>query len=245
MDAAALSIHNVRKSFAARRVLDDINLAVNEAELVGFVGLNGAGKTTLFKSVLDLCAITSGEIEIFGQSHRRPFARSRLMYLPERFTPPYFMTGYEFLDFACKLNKVDGKRAEFERAADEVELDAAALRRMVREYSSGMTRKIGLAACLLSQRPLLLLDEPLSGLDPLARSHFKNALLALKSAGRSVFFSSHDLAGLEGLCDRVAILHGGCIRFAGSPAECSATYRAASLEAAFLRAIEGGQVERH
>ena len=226
-------------------MLDDVSLTVDSAELIGFVGLNGAGKTTLFKSVLDLCAITSGEIEIFGETHRRPIARSRLMYLPERFIPPYFMTGYEFLDFACKLNKVEPKREEMGRVAAAVELDAAALKRMVREYSSGMTRKIGLAACLLSQRPLLLLDEPMSGLDPLARSHFKNALLALKSAGRSVFFSSHDLAGLEGLCDRVAILHDGRIRFAGSPAECCATYRAASLEAAFLYAIEGGPVERH
>lgn len=226
-------------------MLDDVSLTVDEAELIGFIGLNGAGKTTLFKSVLDLCAIESGEIEIFGESHRRSIARSRLMYLPERFTPPYFMTGYEFLDFACKLHKVNVKREEMERAAQAVELEAAALKRMVREYSSGMTRKIGLAACLLSNRPLLLLDEPMSGLDPLARNHFRNALLAFKSACRSVFFSSHDLAGLEGLCDRVAILHDGGIRFAGSPAECCATYRAASLEAAFLRAIEGGQIECH
>lgn len=226
-------------------MLDDVSLTVDEAELIGFIGLNGAGKTTLFKSVLDLCAITRGEIEIFGQSHRHPAARSQLMYLPERFVPPYFMTGYEFLGFACMLNKVKFKREEMDSAAQAVELEASALKRMVREYSSGMTRKIGLAACLLLQRPLLLLDEPMSGLDPLARTHFKQALLAFKSAGRSVFFSSHDLAGLEGLCDRVAILHDGRIRFAGNPAECCATYRAASLEAAFLCAIEGGQVERH
>lgn len=245
MDVPALSIRKLKKSFGARRVLDDVDLSVGEAQLIGFIGLNGAGKTTLFKSVVDLCAIESGAIEIFGQSHRRPAARSALMYLPERFIPPYFMTGYQFLDFACKLNKVDVKRAQFEGAADEVELERAALKRMVREYSSGMTRKVGLAACLLSQRPLLLLDEPLSGLDPLARSQFKNVLLTLKSEGRSVIFSSHDLGAAEDLCDRVAILHDGGIRFAGSPAECTATYRAASLEAAFLHAIEGGHVERH
>lgn len=248
MDAlgvTALSIRSVSKSFAAQRVLDSVDLEVGCAEIVGFVGLNGAGKTTLFKSVLDLCVISAGEIAIFGKSHRRPAARARLMYLPDRFIPPFFMKGCEFLEFAGKLNQLNLSCNEMNRAASDVGLEPAALSRMVRDYSSGMTRKLGLASCLLSARPLLLLDEPLSGLDPLARSEFKKALGKLKAEGRSVFFSSHDLAGLENFCDRIVVLHNGRIRFAGSPAECLATYHEVSLEAAFLRAIEGDQVEHH
>lgn len=239
--AAALSIRNVSKAFGAQRVLDGVDLDVGSAELVAFIGLNGAGKTTLFKSVLDLCAIAAGEIRIFGEPHRRRAARAQLMYLPERFVPPYFMTGYEFLDFACALSKRGVQRDEMDAAANEVELEPVALGRMVRDYSSGMTRKVGLAACLLSRRPLLLLDEPLSGLDPLARSQFKKALLKLKTAGRGVFFSSHDLAGVADVCDRVALLHKGRIQFAGSPDECLAVYHGTSLETAFLHAIEGEQ----
>lgn len=243
--AAALSIRNVYKSFGATHVLHGVDLDVGSAEIVGFIGLNGAGKTTLFKSALDLCAISKGVIEIFGASNRRPASRARLMYLPERFVPPYFMTGYEFLDFSARLNQLRVQGAAMEKAAEEVELEPKALKRMVRDYSSGMTRKLGLAACLLSQKPLLLLDEPLSGLDPLANSQFRTTLLQLKSEGRSVLFSSHDLAGLEKLCDRIVILHDGRIHFAGSPVECLATYNETSLDAAFLRAVGGGQIEHH
>jgi ABC-2 type transport system ATP-binding protein len=108
----------------------------------------------------------------------------------------------------------------------------------VRDYSKGMTQKLGLAACLLSRKAIQVLDEPTSGLDPKARALLKRELKALRDAGGTVFFSSHALADVEEICDRMAVLHGGLLRFAGTPAELVARYGGAGLEAAFLECIE-------
>jgi ABC-type multidrug transport system ATPase subunit len=108
----------------------------------------------------------------------------------------------------------------------------------VRKYSKGMTQKLGLAACLLAGKQALVLDEPMSGLDPKARALFKAQLATVREADTTVFFSSHALADVEELCDRLAILHAGALRFAGSPAECRERFGGETLEQAFLHCIE-------
>jgi ABC-2 type transport system ATP-binding protein len=118
-----------------------------------------------------------------------------------------------------------------------LDIDPAALTRLARTYSKGMTQKLGLAACLLSDASLFVLDEPMSGLDPKARALVKRQLAALKSEGKTMFFSSHVLADVEELCDRMGILHGGELRFVGMPSDCRAQYRAATLEDAYLSCI--------
>jgi ABC-2 type transport system ATP-binding protein len=118
-----------------------------------------------------------------------------------------------------------------------LDIDPDALGKLARAYSKGMTQKLGLAACFLSDAGLFILDEPMSGLDPKARALVKRQLAALKAAGKTLFFSSHVLADVEELCDRMAILHGGELRFVGAPVDCRAQFSAASLEDAYLSCI--------
>ena len=118
-----------------------------------------------------------------------------------------------------------------------LDFDPAGLDKPVRQLSKGMSQKLGLAACLLSNKPLLVLDEPMSGLDPRTRACLKQYLLELKGEGKTVFFSTHMLADVDVLCDRVAILHEGRIRFAGTPARCQAEFQADDLEQAYLRCV--------
>jgi len=229
----------VSKRFGRAEVLRGIDLDVHSGECVGLAGVNGAGKTTLIKCLLDFCDLDSGAIEIHGTTHRRPQARARLAFLPERFTAPYFLTGREFIAmmlrlFGCRCEE-DRVRAMF--AA--LDLDIAALDKPVRAYSKGMTQKLGLAGCFLSQRDLYVLDEPMSGLDPKARDRAKDLLLKLKSEGRTLLFTSHSLADIEEICDRVTVLHGGTMAYAGAPRGLCERHGEASLERAFLKCIEG------
>jgi ABC-type multidrug transport system ATPase subunit len=119
-----------------------------------------------------------------------------------------------------------------------LDLDVAALDKPVRAYSKGMTQKLGLAACFLSQRDLYVLDEPMSGLDPKARARAKDLLLKLKSEGRTLLFTSHSLADAEEVCDRITVLHGGKMAYAGAPRGLCERYGEPSLERAFLKCIE-------
>ncbi len=125
------------------------------------------------------------------------------------------------------------------RILGRLDFDPAALSRPVRTYSKGMAQKLGLAACFLSQRSLLVLDEPTSGLDPQARARFKDYLQQYRDPGLTLFFSTHLLHDVEALCDRLAILHEGRVRFVGSCGECREHFHADDLERAYLRAIDG------
>lgn len=237
MDVPALRFRQVVKRYGGASVLQGVDLDVAPGELFGLVGVNGAGKTSLIKCLFDFVALDGGSIDIFGLSHREPAARRPLAFLPERFSPPYYLTGADFLRYMLKLQ---GLRYQSYAAADildALELDHAALANPVRTYSKGMTQKLGLAACLLAHKDALVLDEPMSGLDPKARALLKAQLLALRARGGTAFFSSHALADIEELCDRMAILHDGRLRFVGTPAECRRIHGAASLEQAFLACI--------
>lgn len=237
MSEVAIRFDNVRKRYAAQTVIDDANLAVARGEFLGLVGVNGAGKTSLIKSLLDFSSIDAGSISIFGVSHRDPAARARLAYLPERFLPPHYLTGAEFLRYMANLHGADYDVAAVDAIFATLDLDPSALSKPVRQFSKGMAQKLGLAACFLSGKDLLVLDEPMSGLDPKARALLKRYLHELKAQGRTLFFSTHMLHDVEELCDRIAILHGGKLRFVGSPAECRAKFSAANLEQAYLACI--------
>ncbi len=236
MSNTALRFERVGKRFSGVAALDDFSLEVEHGEFFGLVGVNGAGKTTLIKCLLDFCD-ADGRIEIFGVTHRLTVARRRLAFLPERFNPPHFLTGRDFLSYMLKLYGQpydEGRVAQMFAALD---LDMAALDKAARTYSKGMTQKLGLAACLLSGKDLFVLDEPTSGLDPKARALFKQALGALRQSRKTVFFSSHALADIAEICDRMAVLHGGKLRYAGRPAELAASLGAGDLEQAFLACI--------
>ncbi len=237
MDDIALRFANVGKSYAGVPALTAFSLEVQHGEFFGLVGENGAGKTTLIKCMLDFCDSDSGSIEIFGIPHRLTAARAPLAYLPERFTPPFYLTGRDFLQYMLKLHRTPYDEARVVQMFNTLDLELAALAKPVRTYSKGMTQKLGLAACLLSGKDLYVLDEPTGGLDPKARALFKRELLQLRNARRTVFLTSHALADVEEMCDRMAILHHGRLRFAGTPGELRRRFDACDLEQAFLACI--------
>jgi ABC-2 type transport system ATP-binding protein len=237
MSVTALRFAQVLKTYAGMPALADFSLEVRAGESFGLVGVNGAGKTTLIKCLLDFCGADRGSIEIFGVSHRATVARARLAYLPERFNPPFYLTGRDFLKY---MHKLYGERYEDARVAGmfaALDLELSALDRPARTYSKGMTQKLGLAACLLSGKDLYVLDEPGGGLDPKARAALKGQLAALRHARRTVFLTSHALADVAEICDRMAVLHAGTVRFAGTPQEMLEQYTAPDLEQAFLACI--------
>ena len=237
MTAPALRFHQLTKRYAGKPVLDGVDLDVEIGECVGLVGVNGAGKTSLIKCLFDFVALDGGRIEIFGQPHHVPAARTPLAYLPERFTPPYYLTGIGFIQYMMKLQQRSYDSVAVEAMLDSLGLDRSALTTPVRQHSKGMSQKLGLAACFLSGKQTYVLDEPMSGLDPQARALFKARLRQSLAEGATVFFSSHALADVEELCDRMAILHDGKVRFAGSPSACRAGTGTDSLEQAFMKVI--------
>jgi len=234
----ALSCSHLSKRYGSALALSNFSLAVEAKQTFGLVGMNGAGKTTLLKCLLDFSEPDSGQVEIFGVSNRLTGSRGRLAFLPERFNPPFYLTGRDFLLYMLKLQEVVYRDVDAERMFRALDLDLSALTKPVRAFSKGMTQKLGLAACLLSGKDLYILDEPTSGLDPKARALLKDQLRAARNEGKTIFFTSHALADVDELCDHMAVVHRGELRFAGTPDQLRKLYSAASLEQAFLACIE-------
>ena len=235
--APALSFKNVSKAFGATPALSEFSLTVERGRLFGLVGGNGAGKTTLIKCLLDFTAPDRGEISIFGMRGGTTASRADLAFLPERFTPPHYLTGRDFLRYMAELHRTGYDEALVRQTFERLDLAPAALDRPARTYSKGMTQKLGLAACLLSGKKLQILDEPTSGLDPKARALLKRELRALRDRGHTVFFTSHALADVQEICDSMAVLHQGRLMFSGTPAQLISSFSAGSLEQAFLACI--------
>ena len=240
MSDIALRFAEVAKAYAGVTALSGFSLEVKRGEFFGLVGVNGAGKTTLIKCLLDFCDADGGAIEIFSVPHRATAARARLAFLPERFNPPFYLTGRDFLQYLLGLHRTPYDETRAMRMFEALDLEPSALDRPARAYSKGMTQKLGLAACLLSGKELYVLDEPTGGLDPKARALLKNELKGLRGAGRTVFFTSHALADVAEMCDRMAVLHAGRLRFAGTPQELVGHFHAPDLEQAFLSCIASG-----
>jgi ABC-2 type transport system ATP-binding protein len=238
MTETALRFSGVCKKYGGSQVLSDVSFDVGDGEFFGLVGVNGAGKTTLLKCLLDFCETDGGSIQIFGTPHRRTESRRRLAFLPERFNPPYFLTGEDFIRYVLDLQCTSYAREHVQSMLRALDLDLAALKLPVRSYSKGMTQKLGLVACLLSRKDLYVFDEPTGGLDPKARALLKQRLRDMRHEARTVFFTSHALADVAEMCDRMAVLHGGRVLFAGTPAALCSRYARADLEAAFMRCID-------
>lgn len=237
MERAAIHFKGVSKRFGKPRVLENVDLHLREGEFLGLVGINGAGKTTLIKCLLDLCDIGGGSIDIFGLPHSQPASRSRLAFLPERFIPPNFATGNEFLRFMTAMHRQPWQLNNVEATLHTLDLDPMVLRKPVRYLSKGTAQKLGLAATLLSGKDLYVLDEPMSGLDPKARVLFKRDLLVRKNQGLTLFFTSHMLADISALCDRMAVLHRGQILYQGAPAAFCEHFGATDIEGAYLNCV--------
>lgn len=239
MSAPALRFASVTKSYGSRPILHGISFEIPRGAFFGLVGINGAGKTTLLKCLLDFCDFESGTIELFGMAHNVRGARARLAFLPERLNPPHYLTGADFIRYTLEMQGMKYEPGAAARMLDALDLDASALTRPVRSYSKGMTQKIGLAAQLLADKELYLFDEPTSGLDPKARALFKRQLQILRQRARTVLFTSHALADVAEVCDQMAVMHAGELRFCGTPQALCQHYGESALEPAFLRCITG------
>ncbi len=194
----------------------DLDLEIRPGEVFGMLGPNGSGKSTTLKMILGLMHPTSGRIGVFGKSPSDVGTKARIGFLPEESYLYPFLDGRETLDFYGRLFRQG--RAERTRRIDMlldmVGLSAAAYRR-VGEYSKGMQRRIGLAQALINDPDLLILDEPTSGMDPIGTKQFKDLIRTLAARGKTVILSSHLLADVEDVCDRVCVLYGGTKRAEG------------------------------
>ena len=229
---------NLAKSYGTNVVLNDISFSVNQGEFFGLIGINGGGKSTMIKCLLDLVAIDAGEIELFGKSHRQVSSRKNIAYLPDRFSPPPHLKGKDFVRYMLELQNQDYDEVKINNMLDTLELDKASMQSSVSHLSKGMTQKLGLAACLLSDKKLLILDEPMSGLDPKARVSFKKELENKKQQGATLFFSSHVLADVDEIADRIAVLHSGKLMYVGSTDELKEKFKTDVLEDAYMQCIK-------
>ena len=197
--------------------LRGLNLTIPPNQVFGFLGRNGAGKTTTIKLLCGLIRPSAGEAFLFGKPCALSESRRALGYLPEQ---PYFyeyLSPRETIEFYARLRGVPPKRRkeQWDRLCALLELDEFADRR-IRELSKGMRQRVGLAIALVGDPPLLILDEPMSGLDPVGRHLFRNVILQLRAEGKTIFFSSHVLSDVEELCDRIAILVSGSLELDGA-----------------------------
>lgn len=233
-----IECRKVVKKYAAKTVLDNVDIIVKQGEFFGLVGMNGSGKSTLIKAILDLIGIDTGNILIQNISHRNVNSRENIAYLPDRFSPPAHLRGTDFIQYMLRLHGCDSDQKRIEEVLVNLDLEKTVLQQSVNKFSKGMTQKLGLASCLLSGKKLLILDEPMSGLDPRARVLFKTQLAKLKQQGVTVFFSSHVLADVEEMADTMAVLHNSKIYYSGTPGNFKRQFNGDSVEQAYMNCIE-------
>lgn len=198
------------------RALKALDLEIHQGEVFGLLGPNGSGKTTTIKLLLGLLFPTEGEALVLGQPATDVSKNERIGYLPEESYLYRFLNAEETLDFYGRLFDIppDVRRERIDKLIKQVKLEAAR-KRQLREYSKGMTRRIGLAQALINEPDLILLDEPTSGLDPIGTREMKDWILELRDQGKTIVMCSHLLADVQDVCDRIAILHQGELKELG------------------------------
>ena len=211
---ALIEVNNLEKTFKVKtrrfKALSGMSFEVERGEILGFLGPNGAGKSTTIKIIMDLIRADKGEVEINGLSSRDPQARKFIGFMPEN--PQYFdsLTGLDLLLFTASVFGIDKKQASKKawQLLEEFGLKDAA-KRPIRKYSKGMIQRVGFASTLIHEPQVLILDEPMSGLDPIGRVLFKNKMKELNKNGVTIFFSSHIIPDIEDICSRVLIVNKG------------------------------------
>jgi ABC-2 type transport system ATP-binding protein len=227
MTEAAIEIENLTKDYPygflqlkKKRSLEGLTMQVQTGEVFGFLGPNGAGKSTTIKLLMRLIFPTAGTARILGKPISDISMHRRIGYLPEQ---PYFydyLTAAEVLDYFARFHdfSAEERRARVERTLKKVGLETAG-RIQLRKYSKGMLQRVGLAQAILHDPEVVVLDEPMSGLDPVGRREVRDIILELKKQGKTVLFSTHILSDAEMLCDRVGVIVGGKLQGVGAPGE--------------------------
>ncbi len=227
MANAAIEIENLTKEYPygflnlkKRQSLEGLTLQVETGEVFGFLGPNGAGKSTTIKCLMRLIFPTKGTARILGKSIEDVGMHRDIGYLPEQ---PYFydyLTAAEVLDYFARFHPMSAseRKERVQKMLKKVGLESAK-KIQLRKYSKGMLQRVGLAQAILHEPQVVVLDEPMSGLDPLGRREVRDIILELKREGRTVLFSTHILSDAEMLCDRVGVIVGGKLRGVGAPGE--------------------------
>ena len=232
-------LKDVSRTFAGVNAVNGLTLSLGKGEIMGFLGTNGAGKTTTIKMLIGLLKPSAGQVVLFGDGDPSdPAVRAKIGYMPEiAYYYPY-LNARELLAFYGGICGMDSKtvKARTEELLEAVDLKDAA-KRPLKTYSKGMLQRAGIAQALFNDPELLLLDEPFTGLDPLARIHFRELMRSLRNQGKSIFFSSHELGETELLCDKVAIMKKGKCVYQGPVAELAGDGES-NLERLFLKKLE-------
>lgn len=219
-----------------KRALDAVSFDVPEGQVFGLLGPNGAGKTTTFKLLMDLLRPTSGRAELLGRPVSDPEARRLVGYVPEQ---PYFydhLSAEELVGYFAGLSGLAGarRREATDAALSRTGIAPADRRRPLRQFSKGMMQRVGLAQAIVHDPALIILDEPMSGLDPIGRRDVRDMIASLHGAGKTILFSSHILGDAEELCTHVAILARGRVALDGALDDLTAVR---PLEAVFMEAV--------
>jgi ABC-2 type transport system ATP-binding protein len=227
MTSPAIEIADLTKDYPfgflhlrKKRSLEGLSMTVEDGEVFGFLGPNGAGKSTTIKLLVGLIFPTAGSARILGKPISDIAMHRDIGYLPEQ---PYFydyLTAPELLDYFARFHdlKAADRRDRVQRILRKVGLETAR-KIQLRKYSKGMLQRVGLAQAILHEPRVVILDEPMSGLDPLGRREVRDIILELKRQGRTILFSTHILSDAEMLCDRVGVIVGGKLRGTGAPDE--------------------------
>ena len=221
MSDDAIRVRGLTKHFGAVFAVDGMDLAVPRGTAFGFIGPNGAGKTTFIKLLLGIAHPTAGDVNVLGGAPADVKIRRRIGYLPERLSMPPNQSAMAFLRSVGRLKGLPGRTLDvaIPKVLETVGLDEAAWRRRTDQFSKGMRQRTGLAAALLGDPELLVLDEPTDGIDPIGRAKIRRVIADAAKGGATVFLNSHLLSETEKICDHVAIVNRGKVVLSGAMKE--------------------------
>ncbi len=240
---AVIQLEKVVKAFDSVQAVNDLSFEVDQGAITGFLGANGAGKTTTIKMLLGFIRPDSGRVMINGRDPVLPATRQSIGFMPETAYYYPYLKVYELLDLYGGLCGMT--RAQIAPRAQELIAKVGltgAESRQLKTFSKGMLQRIGIAQALLHNPDVYILDEPFTGLDPLARIQFRDLLLAEKKAGKTILFSSHELSEAELICDNVVILKEGRAVWSGTTAQVAGD-GTRNLERVFLKMLGAGQTQ--
>jgi ABC-2 type transport system ATP-binding protein len=233
-----LSLVKVSKSFGNKQAVKNLSLEITKGEVFGFLGPNGAGKTTCVKLILGLLSPDEGTIKLLGENPQNTEIKAKIGFLAEQASLYRYLTGREFLEFSGELFSLDQKQLDqkIPQLLNAVKLSKQAADQRINTYSKGMKQRLSLAQALINDPELLILDEPLSGLDPLGQKELRDLILEQKAQGKTIFFNSHILADVEQIATRIAIIAQG--KLLATKSLISKTATTFRLEDFFLQTIQ-------
>lgn len=230
-------IQNIKVTYGFRCAVEGLSLSLTPGRSLGLLGINGAGKTSTVRALLGMLKIREGSISIFGKAPGDPRAFKRIGFAPEEAIPPEYLSAQEYLAFVGSFRQKDRRKRKSE-VAELLEWFDLVPKKKIRDYSKGMKRRLVLAQALLANPELLILDEPLNGLDPLVIIKLRERLESYRAQGGSILYSSHILAEVEKTCTDIAILSAGKLVYLAPVEELLQKYQ--SVEAAFSALVGKG-----